>query len=94
MPSDAPLDPFHAATGYFGCELQSILDTGVTRKDIAEKIGVQASTVGRLIGGSRVNPYLETVLRTAYAYGKEPAELLPTLADLRAMVDASRSQQG
>jgi len=85
------MEPFEAATSYFGAWLQSKLDEGLTRKDIAQKINVQASTVGRLIGGSRVNPYLDTVLRTAHAFQVEPSELMPSLEDLNKMVAASAS---
>ncbi len=80
------LDPFESATAYFGASLRQILDTGVTRQDMGHRIKVQTSTVSRLINGSRLNPMLSTVLRTAYAYDMEPATLMPTLAELKAMV--------
>jgi len=80
------LDPFESATAYFGASLRQILDTGVTRQDMGQRIKVQTSTISRLINGSRLNPMLSTVLRTAHAYGMEPAALMPSLAELRAMV--------
>lgn len=86
------MDPFEAAAGYFGAWLQSKLDEGLTRKDIAMQIKVQASTVGRLIGGDRTNPYLETVLRTAHAFQVEPSTILPSLEELNAMVVAANDE--
>ncbi len=92
------MDPFDAATGYFGAWLQGKVDEGFTRKDVAMKVGVQASTVGRLMSGSRSNPYLDTLLRAAYAFQVEPAEMMPKLAELNEMVrraeDAAEPEQG
>ena len=84
---------FEAATAYFGAKLREILDTGATRTDIAMKIGIQGSTVGRLISGARVNALLETVLRTAHAYDMEPSELMPSLSELKAMVAGARANE-
>ena len=91
MPRD--LGPFEAAVSKFGATLQELLNTGITRQDIAERCGLQPSTVSRLINGSRQNAYVETVLRVAYAFDIEPAVMLPTLAELKLMVRSADAPQ-
>ena len=86
--SDQP-DAFEAATCFFGAKLQEIMDTGLSRRDIAEAAHLQTSTVSRLINGARLNPALGTVLRVAHAFDKEPGDLMPTLAELKQMVNGT-----
>lgn len=91
------LGPYEAAASYFGVQLLHIHEGtgfregkgGFEMKDIAMHAGIQASSVSRLIRGARVNPYLDTVLRIACAFDVEPAALLPSLSDLKAMVRAA-----
>ena len=83
------MDPFQAAASHFGAKLQELMDTGLTRSDIAERCGVQTSTISRLINGSRVNAYVETVLRVSYAFEIEPGILLPSLDEIKLMVHSA-----
>lgn len=94
------MGPFDAAASYFGVQLLHIHEgtgfrtgqQGFDLQDIGMHAGIQASTVYRLIRGGRINPHLDTILRIADAFDIEPAELLPSLADLKAMVAAARAK--
>jgi DNA-binding XRE family transcriptional regulator len=91
------LGPFEAGTAYFGVQLRHInegtgfrtAEGGFDQKTIARHAHLQTSTISRLVRGARANPYLDTVLRIAHAFDIEPAELMPSLAELKAMVAAS-----
>ena len=86
------IDPYIAAAGKLRIELNKILDEGLTLQTVADMTGTQASTISRLARGDRSNPYIDTVLRIALAFNREPASLLPTLEQLRSIVDMSKEQ--
>lgn len=95
--SQADIGPYDGAASYFGVQLRHIQEgtgfrsgqSGYDLQDIGMHAGIQASTVYRLVRGGRINPHLDTILRIAHAFDIEPAVLLPSLADLKAMVEAS-----